>query len=70
MRMLGVEMHRRRLTTTTPSDLIGEELLPHYNAKHFLPVEPGMVFRERFETIARLGYGGSSTVWLARDQNL
>jgi hypothetical protein len=68
VRMLGIEMHRR-LTTVATSDLI-EELLPHYNAKHFFPVEPGKVFRERFETIAKLGYGGGSTVWLARDLNL
>jgi hypothetical protein len=67
--MPGIKMHRR-LTTVAPSDLIEEELLPHYNSRHFFPVEPGKVFKERYETIAKLGYGGGSTVWLARDLNL
>ncbi|CZS88737.1 related to serine/threonine-protein kinase [Rhynchosporium agropyri] len=60
-------MPDRRFTSVTPSDAIEEELLPHYNARHFFPVEPGKVFRERYETISKLGYGSGSTVWLARD---
>ncbi len=69
MRMPSIEMHRR-LTTIASSDLIEEELLPHYNARHFFPVEPGKVFNKRYETIVKLGYGGGSTVWLARDLKL
>jgi hypothetical protein len=67
--MLGIAMPHNRLTAVAPPDPIGE-VLPHYNARHFFPVEPGKIFRDRYETIAKLGYGGGSTVWLARDLNL
>jgi len=52
------------------SDRIEEELLPYFKPRHFLPVEPGKIFGERYKTIAKLGYGGGSTVWLARDLDL
>ncbi|CZT42280.1 uncharacterized protein RSE6_02141 [Rhynchosporium secalis] len=52
-------MPDRRFTSVTPSDAIEEELLPHYNARHFYPVEPGKVFREKYETVAKLGYARS-----------
>ena len=68
--MLSIEMLHRRLTTVAPSDPIEEELLPYYNARHFFPVEPGKVFRERYKTIAKLGYSSGSTVWLTQDLNL
>ncbi len=68
--MLGIAMPHDRLTTVAPPDPIEEEVLPHYNARHFFPVEPGKIFKDRYETIAKLGYGGGSTVWLARDLNL
>ncbi|OAA43650.1 Protein kinase-like domain protein [Metarhizium rileyi] len=44
-----------------------EEQLPEYNARHFYPVQLGEVFDGRYQTIAKLGYGSSSTIWLARD---
>lgn len=69
-RTLCNAMSHDRLVTITPLDLIEEEALPHYNSRHFFPVEPGKIFKERYETIAKLGYGGGSTVWLARDLNL
>ncbi|TAQ91348.1 hypothetical protein B7494_g365 [Chlorociboria aeruginascens] len=61
---------RRRLSTVMPPDTLEEELLPHYNAKHFYPVQPGKTFNGRYQTIAKLGFGGSSTVWLARDMKI
>ncbi|KAL2061953.1 hypothetical protein VTL71DRAFT_7331 [Oculimacula yallundae] len=67
--MFGIGLLHRRLTTVSLSDAIEEELLPHYDPRHFFPVEPGKVFRERYKTIAKLGYGSGSTVWLARDLN-
>ncbi|KAM0426076.1 hypothetical protein ACHAPT_008707 [Fusarium lateritium] len=41
--------------------------MPEYNPDHFYPVRLGEVFNGRFQTIAKLGYGSSSTIWLARD---
>lgn len=58
---------------TTPQLLpphipIEEELIPGYQADHFFPANPGDVLGGRFELKAKLGFGTSSTVWLARDK--
>ncbi|KAL1305508.1 hypothetical protein AAFC00_002379 [Neodothiora populina] len=47
--------------------LIEEETLPHYHPHHFLSVRLGQVFGERYEVLAKLGFGSESTVWLAKD---
>ncbi|TQN64388.1 Serine/threonine-protein kinase SRPK, partial [Colletotrichum shisoi] len=47
--------------------LVEEETMPEYNPAHFYPVRLGEVFNDRFQTVAKLGYGSSSTIWLARD---
>ena len=58
---------------TTPKLLpphipIEEELIPWYEANHFFPANPGDVLGGRFELKAKLGFGTSSTVWLAQDK--
>lgn len=55
---------------TQPPDPIEEECLPHYNSRSFFPVKPGIIYRGNYKTIAKLGYGGGSTVWLAQDLKL
>ncbi len=51
-----------------PSDVpVEEEQIPRYNAKHFYPVNPGDCFHDRYKTLAKVGWGTTSTVWLARD---
>lgn len=47
--------------------LIEEEAIPDYKADRFYPVTLGEVFEGRFQVIAKLGFGSSSTIWLARD---
>lgn len=47
--------------------LVEEEGLPEYNATHFYPVRLGEVFVDRYQVVTKLGYGSSSTIWLARD---
>ncbi|EFY88140.1 protein kinase, putative [Metarhizium acridum CQMa 102] len=47
--------------------LLEEEGLPEYDPHHFYPVRLGEIFNDRFQTVAKLGYGSSSTIWLARD---
>ena len=44
-----------------------EENLPDYQADHFYPARLGQIFNDRYQTVAKLGYGSSSTLWLARD---
>jgi serine/threonine-protein kinase SRPK3 len=51
-----------------PSDIpIEEELLPGYNPNHFYHPNPGDVLDGRFKLKAKLGFGMTSTVWLAQD---
>lgn len=46
---------------------VEEETLPGYKSEYFYPVRLGEVFDDRFQTVTKLGYGSSSTTWLARD---
>ncbi|KAG6242750.1 hypothetical protein E4U25_003057 [Claviceps purpurea] len=46
---------------------IEEETLPDYVASRFYPVKVGEIFRARYQIVGKLGYGVTSTVWLARD---
>ncbi|RDL34772.1 CMGC protein kinase [Venustampulla echinocandica] len=46
---------------------VEEETSPNYDPKGYYPVDPGQLFNNRYEMIAKLGWGCSSTVWLARD---
>lgn len=62
----------RSLPTSGPSLIdqsqkVEEEELPDYVADRFYPVRLGEVFHGRYQTIAKLGFGSSSTIWLARD---
>lgn len=50
-----------------PSQLVEEERLPFYNRSHYYPMRIGEVLKDRYQVIAKLGYGTSSTVWLCRD---
>ncbi|KAK2782299.1 hypothetical protein FQN53_000115 [Emmonsiellopsis sp. PD_33] len=50
-----------------PGILIDEELSPVYNSKYFYPAKPGEVLANRYQTMVKVGWGVSSTVWLARD---
>ncbi|KAI1322409.1 serine threonine protein kinase, CMGC group [Xylariaceae sp. FL0255] len=46
---------------------IEEELFPDYIASRYYPVRIGEVFKDRYQIVGKLGFGASSTVWLARD---
>ena len=46
---------------------IEEETVPAYNAERFYPVQLGEVFKSRYQVLAKLGFGTSSTAWLSRD---
>ena len=49
---------------------IDEELFPGDRLKYFHQTHPGQVLDGRFKTIAKLGYGSGSTVWLAENLKL
>lgn len=46
---------------------IEEEKTPSYNRKHFYPTRLGEILNGRYQIATKVGYGTSSTVWLARD---
>ena len=50
-----------------PAILVDEEISPVYNSKNFYPGKPGEVLADRYQTLVKVGWGVSSTVWLARD---
>ncbi|KAI9841786.1 MAG: hypothetical protein M1837_000380 [Sclerophora amabilis] len=57
----------RGLTVLPAHELIEEERNRGYNPKHFYPVKPGDLFNNRYKVLTKLGWGASSTVWLAQD---
>ncbi|KAI1179515.1 serine threonine protein kinase, CMGC group [Nemania sp. FL0916] len=46
---------------------IEEELYPDFVASRYYPVRIGEVLRDRYQIVGKLGFGATSTVWLARD---
>ncbi|CAP94990.1 Pc21g00930 [Penicillium rubens Wisconsin 54-1255] len=46
---------------------VEEEELPDYQVGRFYPARLGEVFQNRYQIMAKLGFGTSSTSWLARD---
>ncbi|KAG5963288.1 hypothetical protein E4U56_002793 [Claviceps arundinis] len=46
---------------------VEEETLPFYEEGLFYPARIGEVIRDQYQIIAKLGYGASSTTWLALD---
>ncbi|KAJ5561485.1 hypothetical protein N7461_000246 [Penicillium sp. DV-2018c] len=62
------------LSTAVPlklpvNELIEEECTPYYGPARFYPARLGNVLNGRYQLATKLGYGSSSTVWLARDLN-
>ncbi|KAG6898854.1 hypothetical protein C0993_003519 [Termitomyces sp. T159_Od127] len=61
------DFSRPESTRIEPGELVEEENLPHYVAERYYPVCIGEVFVSRYRVIGKLGFGMTSTVWLARD---
>lgn len=41
--------------------------MPDYLAERYYPVRIGDLFASRYQVVGKLGFGATSTVWLARD---
>lgn len=44
-----------------------EEKLPGYKSEHYYPANPGDNLDDTYQLEVKLGYGTTSTVWLAKD---
>lgn len=44
-----------------------EETLPTYKPEKYYPVNQGEILNDRYQGLAKIGYGVTSTVWLAKD---
>ncbi|KAL4955532.1 kinase-like domain-containing protein [Aspergillus filifer] len=53
--------------TIHPDQKIEEETVPDYAASRYYPTKIGEVIRNRYQVVSKLGFGITSTVWLARD---
>lgn len=51
----------------TASQALEEERFTGFKKGQYYPVHIGEVFNSRYQTIGKLGFGVTSTVWLARD---
>lgn len=47
--------------------MVEEETVPQYKPEKFYPVRLGEVFCSKYQIVAKLGFGTSSTIWLCRD---
>lgn len=47
--------------------LVDEETNPGYSSIDFYPAHPSQILNDRFKILTKLGWGSSSTVWLAED---
>ncbi|KAM0812501.1 hypothetical protein AB5N19_12492 [Seiridium cardinale] len=54
-------------TRIPPNEKIEEETFPDYVASRYYPAHIGETFEDRYQIVGKLGFGASSTVWLARD---
>ncbi|KAI9857138.1 MAG: hypothetical protein M1813_008629 [Trichoglossum hirsutum] len=61
-------MSASRSPTILPADTpIEEERIPGYDPKRFLLVNPGDLLNNRYRIVVKVGWGTTSTVWLAQD---
>ncbi|KAJ5762040.1 uncharacterized protein N7511_005422 [Penicillium nucicola] len=58
-----------KITRMNKSQQIEEETIPDYIASRYHPTRIGQVFQDRYQVVGKLGFGASSTAWLARDMN-
>ena len=47
--------------------LIEEETLPNYEAAWYYPAKIGEIINGQYQIVGKLGFGITSTAWLARD---
>ena len=54
-------------TANTGGHSVEEDALSHYHNSHYFPVHLNQTVCDRYKFAVKLGFGGSSTVWLCED---
>lgn len=55
-------------TFAIPShEIVDEERYPNNVPQDYYPAKPGETLGDKYQLLAKIGWGTSSTVWLARD---
>jgi hypothetical protein len=53
--------------TVRPSDVLDEERCEKFKQGQYYPANIGDVLISKYQIVGKLGFGTTSTVWLARD---
>lgn len=53
--------------TVNASKILDEERFEEFKKGQYYPVNIGDVYRSKYQVVGKLGFGVTSTVWLARD---
>ncbi|KAG2421801.1 hypothetical protein HFD88_005777 [Aspergillus terreus] len=53
--------------TVPPSEVLDEERFAHFKQGQYYPANIGDVLDSKYQIVGKLGFGTTSTVWLARD---
>ncbi|KZF19211.1 CMGC protein kinase [Xylona heveae TC161] len=53
--------------TINASEIVEEEVFEEFKKGHYYPVSIGDVFDSKYQVVGKLGFGITSTIWLARD---
>lgn len=67
LRSSPLKFHSNPASFIRASQCVEEERAPHYNHRHFYPIQLHAILANRYQVILKLGWGTSSTVWLAKD---
>lgn len=55
------------LETVCPSEVLDEERFEQFSQGRYYPANIGDVISSKYQITGKLGFGTTSTVWLARD---
>lgn len=53
--------------TVRPSEVLDEERFEHFTQGQYYPANIGEVVKSQYQIVGKLGFGVTSTVWLAHD---
>ncbi|GAB1316567.1 Serine/threonine-protein kinase SRPK [Madurella fahalii] len=65
--LVPLQFPSTRFQVIPSSQPLEEERLDEFRTSHYYPVQIGDVYTSKYQVLGKLGYGTTSTVWLARN---